>query len=131
MTFKKVSALLSRTAFATLLTVCLVITGCGRKAIPKVPEDSQAFETASSDLKDAWDKAVSAARTDDYATAILICHKLQMRAELTAQQRAAVIDTITAENNRLLDGLKNNDPKAIQANETVLKGWNNRNDLSN
>ena len=110
-------------AITILFVVCLALTGCGKKAIPKVASDTKAFEAASPKIKADWGKAMSAFASHDYATAILTCRKLQMQKELTPQQLTAVIDTITIVNNQLLDGLKKGDQNAIQANEEVRKNW--------
>jgi hypothetical protein len=123
MASKPVCNLFSQIAVAILLMVVLVIEGCGRKGIPKVASDTKDFEAASPEIKADWGRAMSAVAAHDYATAILTCRKLQMQKELTPEQRTAVIDTITAENNQLLDGLKVGDQNAIQANEEVRKGW--------
>jgi predicted small lipoprotein YifL len=120
---KPVCNLISQIAVAILLMVVLAIEGCGKKGIPKVASDTKDFEAASPEIKADWEKAISAVASHDYAAAILTCRKLQMQKELTPEQRTAVIDTITAENNQLLDGLKEGDQNAIQANEEVRKGW--------
>jgi hypothetical protein len=118
-----VGMLFSRIAIVIVLTVFIATPGCRKKGVPKIASDTKAFETASLEIKADWEKAISAAALHDYATAILTCRKLQMEKELTSEQRTAVIDTITAENNQLLDGLKKGDQNAIQANEEVRKGW--------
>jgi DNA-binding SARP family transcriptional activator len=125
----------SKTAavFSPLATLALMLSlffvGCSKPAIPKVPTDTKAFESADPKIKANWEKAISAAAANDYATAILTCRQLQTESELTPQQRTAVIDTITAENNQLLDGLKKGDQNAIHANEQILKGWGNPNEV--
>jgi hypothetical protein len=108
---------------AVALVLSLFFAGCSKPAIPKVPADTKAFESANPKIKADWEKAISAAAANDYATAILTCHKLQTQSELTLQQRTAVIDTVTAENNQLLEGLKKGDQNAIHANEQILRGW--------
>jgi hypothetical protein len=123
MVSEPVSKLFSKIAIIILLTFVIATPGCGRKGVPKIASDTKAFETASPEIKADWEKAVSAVASHDYATAILTCRKLQMEKELTSEQRTAVIDTITAENNQVLDGLKKGDQNAIQANEEVRKGW--------
>jgi len=115
---------------ALALVLALFFVGCSQKpGIPKVPADTKAFESASPQIKADWEKAVSAAAANDYATVILTCRKIQIQSDLTPQQRTAVIDTITAENNQLLDGLKKGDQNAIHANEQILKGWSNPNEI--
>jgi predicted small lipoprotein YifL len=123
MVSKPVGISFSQIAIAVLLTIFTATPGCGKKGVPKIASNTKAFETASSEIKADWEKAITAAASHDYATAILTCRKLQLQKELTPEQRTAVTDTITAENNQLLDGLRKGDPNAIQANEEVRKGW--------
>ena len=126
MTSKPAGKLFSRIASAILLTICLVIMGCGKQAVAKVASDTKAFEAVSPEIKADWGKAMSAAASHDYATAILTCRKLQTQGKLTPQQLTAVNDTMTALNGQLLDGLQKGDPDAIRATKEVRQGWRTR-----
>jgi hypothetical protein len=110
-----------RIAIVVVLATDLFLTGCGKRGLPRSVSDTKAFETASEEIKADWSKAVSAATTNDYATAIITCRKLQMIKELTPQQVTAINATISALNQEILEGLQKGDPSAIQANETIMK----------
>ena len=126
MTSKPAGKLFSRIASAILLTICLVIMGCGKQAVAKVASDTKAFEAVSPEIKADWGKAMSAAASHDYATAILTCRKLQTQGKLTPPQLTAVVGTITAVTDQMLAAAQKDDPNAIQATEEVRQGWRPR-----
>jgi hypothetical protein len=123
MTSKPAGKLFSPIAIAILLTICLAIMGCGKQAVAKVASNAKAFELASPEIKADWGKAMSAAASHDYATAILTCRKLRAQGKLTPQQLTAVNEAMTALNKQLLDGLQKGNPNAVRANEEVRQGW--------
>ena len=127
MTFKLTGGFYSGLATAVLLAVCVAMAGCGKTAaIPKTATATKAFESASPELKADWDKVTAAVKTNDYATTILTCRKLQAQGGLTPEQLKAVNDTMTAVNNQLSDAVDKGDQNAINALEEVRKGWSGR-----
>jgi hypothetical protein len=127
MTSKPAGKLFSRIAIAILLTMCIAIMGCGKQAVAKVASDTKAFEAASPEIKANWGKAMSAAASHDYATAILTCRRgLQTQGKLTPPQLTAVVGTITAVTDQMLDAAQKDDQNAIRAIEEVRQGWRPR-----
>jgi hypothetical protein len=126
MSYKLTGKLFSGIGVAILLGLSLALAGCGKKSVPKTPTSTKAFQTASPEIKAAWQNALSAAASHDYATAILTCRMLQMQSNLNSQQLASVVDTITAVNNELLAAVQKGDQNAIHAMEEVRKGWRMR-----
>jgi outer membrane murein-binding lipoprotein Lpp len=127
MTFKLTGGFYSGLALAVSLAIGIPVAGCGNKAtVPKAATSTQDFAPASPELKADWDKVTAAVKSNDYATAILTCRKLQAQVELTAEQRKVVNDTLTAVSNQLVDAAAKGDQNAINALEEVHKGWRPR-----
>jgi hypothetical protein len=123
MTSKPARELFSGIAIAALMAICLATAGCSKTATPKVASDTKAFESASPEIKADWEKTMSAVTSNDYATAILTCRKLQEQSELTPEQHTAVNDTMTAVNDRLAAAVEKGDQNAINAMDEVRKNW--------
>lgn len=111
---------------AWLLATVAVLSGCSQRksqAMPKPAIGTTLFDSANPEIKGQWDKIVAAYGTNDYATVIISCFKLLPNNALTPEQRAALKNTMTAENGQMMEAIKKGDPAAIKANEEVNKQW--------
>ena len=86
--------------------------GCGAKKAPTA--DAKVFAEAPVEIKQAWDEASTADRTNGYAPAQTLYYAL-MREKLTPEQRQAVNQASTALNDRLTAALQKGDPAAKAA----------------
>jgi hypothetical protein len=117
-----------RAWFAILVstTVLFLSTGCGgKKGAAPTAKDLQAFNSAPVDVKQMWDRALEADKTNDYATAEMLLYAL-VRPDLTKEQREAVINRLTSVKQRLDDGLEKADPAAQAAWEELRRNPPNR-----
>jgi hypothetical protein len=89
-----------------------VLAGCSAKKGPTI--DPNAFAAAPPEIKQAWDEASAADRTNGYAPAQTLYFAL-MREKLTPQQRQAVEQASTALNDRFTAALQKGDPAAQAA----------------
>lgn len=101
-----------------LVGVCAVfliagmLSGCGRKA----GTGSHIFDSASPDLKQVWDGAMTADKSNDYVTAITGYHQLMAQKDkLTPDQIEAVNDAALAVNQRMYTAANNGDAAAKDA----------------
>jgi len=102
-----------------MIAAALVGVSCGCRAkANREAVASQSFVQAPDDLKQMWELALAAARTNDYATAQTLLFAL-MREQLTPEQRQAVNDESTALNDRLLKEVEKGDPAAKTALEEL------------
>ena len=103
----------------------LLFTSCGEKASSLTKADQQAFEKASPELKQSWDKLLAADKANDYVAALSISQYL-LTQPLSEQQRQAVSTEMTAVNQRLFDAAAKGDPAARNALEELRKNPPNR-----
>jgi galactitol-specific phosphotransferase system IIB component len=123
---KRMGKFFSGAAMAALLAICGAGAGCSKEAAPKVASHSKVFDSASPEIKVDWEKVVTASSSNDYATAILTCRKLQAQGALTPEQSTAVSDTMTAMNNQMTAAAQKGDQNATKAIEEVRKNWRTR-----
>ena len=99
----------------TILTGLLLSTGCGKKAssVPS-PVDKQVFANAPLEVKQAWEQAVEANRTNGYVLARRLLHDLS-KAPLAPEQSAAVDSEMVALTKRIYDRANKGDPAARAA----------------
>ena len=103
--------------------VVVFLAGChGSKE--RVP-DSRPFAQAPADIKDLWDTALAADRTNDYAIAQTLYYGL-LRQPLTPEQKQAVDAASTMLNNRMLRALQTGDPAAKAALAELRRSPPNR-----
>ncbi len=108
---------------AAMMAAFITLMGCNRQAPSTVTADPKTFESASAEIKADWDKALAAAATNDYATALLTCRKLQGLEALTPDQRAAVAKTMAAVEARLMDAAQKGDANATNALAEIRRHW--------
>jgi len=106
-----------------LLTAFVALMGCNREVPPKVESESKVFETASAEVKDQWNKILTAATTNDYSTAVIGCRKLLTNQDLTQEQRGAINTTQAAVTAKMTDAAQKGDAAALQAVADIRKAW--------
>ncbi len=105
-------------ARATAVLVLLVALGfavAGCKGSGEGGAGSKAFESAAPEAKAAWDGAVAASRSNDYAAAFLTLRELRAQPGLTPAQTQAVEAQSTLINQRMAAAAEKGDSNALQA----------------
>jgi len=93
--------------------------GCGKSSDATASKRSKAFDSASPQIKTAWENAVAAAKSRDYALAIAGFNSLAADTNLTAEQHQAVRDTGRAVFDEMYAALKKGDENAKKAIEDL------------
>jgi hypothetical protein len=88
--------------------------GCGQSSINLSSSDKQAFEQASAEVKQAWERALAADKAKDYATAQSQLDSLAQM-QLTEPQKQALALEREAFNQRIWQAAEKNDPAAVKA----------------
>lgn len=91
----------------------LLLAGCGKKA-PVTADNTRVFDKASPEIKQMWQTALEASKTNDYVTAEMVLYRLS-RPELTPEQTDAINRQLTALTERLNDAVTKGDPAAKAA----------------
>jgi hypothetical protein len=107
--------------FALLAASGITISGCSGDRDPApavaspqeaVPSMQASFQTASEEVKQEAESAVTAIQAQDDAAAFLRLENLSKRSELTEEQRQAMVDAWMAVNRRLAVAASNGNPAA-------------------
>jgi hypothetical protein len=104
-----------------LLLALLAIPVAGCKGGSAAESGSKAFQAASPELKTAWDKATAAAKSNDYATAILTFRAMRLAPNLTPDQEKAINDAAKEVDDRMYDAANAGDAKAKAALDELRK----------
>ena len=91
----------------------MLLAGCGKKALVTA-DDAQVFDQAAPELKQMWQTALAASKTNDYVTAEMVLYRLS-RPELTPEQKDAINRHLTSLTERLNDAVAKGDPAAKAA----------------
>lgn len=112
--------LLSTAAAVLILPAFLLIaeTGCGSHVKSLSAGQSNAFESAPADVKQTWEKALTADRTDDYVNAQIYLDSLN-RTILSDSQRKALETESASFGLRLTQAVDKNDPAAVKAVQEI------------
>jgi len=102
----------------------LLLAGCGKKALVNA-NDTQVFDKASPELKQMWQIALEASKTNDYVTAEMVLYRMS-RPELTPEQREAISRHLTDLTVRLNEAVVKGDPAAKAAVEELRRNPPNR-----
>jgi hypothetical protein len=116
----------------TLLTISLAFAavllcgGCKKNsATGPTTSDIKAFDTATPEVKQVWQTALQADRTNDYAGGITLYFSL-MREDLTPAQQEVVAKLSTSLKQRLSDAAQKGDPAAQAAVQELRQHAPNR-----
>ena len=110
------------TFFALALLIC---AGCGDKSSQLTPNQTKIFDNAPAEVKQAWEKALSADKSNDYVAAQTLLSSLSGMV-LSDAQRKVLDEERAAFGQRLMQAADKNDPAAIQAVQMALKNKNRR-----
>jgi len=93
-----------------LTTIVLTLVGCGCKRKNPGVNNTQAFANSSTEVQQTWEKALQADKSNDYVAAETSLYWLT-RQTLTADQKQAVDNQLTAVNQRLTEALRKATPR--------------------
>jgi len=99
--------------------VVSALAGCSKSSDAIASSRSKAFDSASPQIKTAWENAIAAAKSHDYALAITGLNSLASDTNLTAEQLQAVRDTGRAVSDEMRAALNRGDENAKKAVEDM------------
>ena len=108
-----------------LTTIVLILVGCGDKRKNSGVNNTRAFANSSTEVQQTWEKALQADKSNDYVAAETSLYWLT-RQTLTADQKQAVANQLTAVNQRLTEALEKGDPAARAALQELRSNPPNR-----
>lgn len=111
---------ISLVKFVLLFTALFMAVGCGERNAKLPANDSKAFDGAPTELREAWDKALTAEKAKDYMAAQTAFLRLNQMT-LSDQQRKTLDDERAAFGQRLTQAADKNDPAAIEALKMLIK----------
>ena len=103
-----------------LIAASLVLFGCGKSTDSVLAKNARLFQTADPKLRQDWDTAAAAVKTNGYATAILALRVLQ-RQDLATEQRDAVEQALRAVGDKLYTAAERGDAAAKEDLEQLKK----------
>ena len=118
----KIQSMISTVAvpLALLVLGLFAFTGCGERAPQLNSDQRKAFDSASPEVKQLWEKALAADQTNDYVNAAATLDGLKKLTLTDAQSQALDAERI-AFGHRLMQAAEKNDPAAIQAVQNSQK----------
>ncbi len=103
------------------LSALLIVAGCHKQGAGELTDkDRQAFDSASAELKQTWQAALEAVKTNDYVGAQTLLYGM-LNQNLSPDQKEAVTKESTSINNRLYEGVEKGDPVAVKAFEDMKR----------
>ena len=116
----------SHLVLLAVLAAPLLVGGCGQKAGPALSAgDRQAFDKAAPEVKQVWDRALEADRTNGYVFAQKLLYGLS-RQPLSPGQKDAVSNATTAISKRMYDAAEKGDAAALEAIRELRRNPPNR-----
>jgi hypothetical protein len=106
-----------------LLVILLTLgfaSGCG-KGTGSGPVNAKAFDNAIPEAKVMWEKALTAAGTNDYVPAVLMCRTLAAREDLTPDQKTTVENKLSDIYDKMNSKAGNGDKQAQAAIDELRK----------
>jgi hypothetical protein len=108
-----------------LASVLGLLCGCSKDSSSLSSHDKKAFDSASPELKQMWQTALDASRTNDFEGAKTLLYNLA-RSDITPDQQQAVKRALTELDQKFTQALEKGDPAAKQALEALQKNPPNR-----
>ncbi len=109
-----------------VLSAPLLVGGCGPKAGPPLSaRDQHAFDQASPDLRQNWDRVLEADRTNGYVFAQNLLYRLSQQ-PLPPEQKDAVSNRLAAINKRMYAAAEKGDAAALNAIQELRRHAPNR-----
>ena len=111
-----------RMGWLAVCGLCLFLgfagAGC-KKSGQTAAADPKVFDSASSELKEAWSTALSAFQTNDYATAYITLGQMRKQAGLNEAQNLAIAAESTLVHTRMDEAAQKGDPNALKAIQDI------------
>lgn len=104
---------------------CLLSAGCRAKSGGVSSEDNKAFDSAAPEIKQTWQAAIEAGRTNDFEGSKKLFYSL-ITPETTPAQQEAVKHALGVVDQKFSEALSKGDPAAQQALEALRKSAPNR-----
>ncbi len=108
-----------------LLPALLFVSGCGRSSAKdpnKVGSQyRKVFQTADPQVKECWDTAMDAMKTNGYASATLALQNLLQQTNVTPEQTQAAHETVVAVSDKMYEAANKGDAAAQQAIQELRK----------
>ena len=109
-----------------VLAAPLLVGSCGHKAGPAPGGgDPRAFDKATPEVKQVWERALEADRTNVYVVAQMLLYGLS-RQQLPPEQQDAVTRQTSAINKRMYDAAEKGDAAAMDAIRELRRNPPNR-----
>jgi len=105
--------------------VLCLLCGCSKGGGSFSSHDQKAFDGTTPELKQTWQAALEASRTNDFEGAKTLLYNL-VRSDLTPDQQQAVKHALTQLDQKFTQALEKGDPAAKQALEALQKSPPNR-----
>jgi hypothetical protein len=110
---------------ATFLAIALLVAGgCGNQTVKLTSEQTKSFDTVPSEVKQAWDKALTADKANDYVNAQKLLDNLKQM-QLNDEQKQALETERATFDQRLWQAAEKNDPAAVKAVQEINKSMGN------
>jgi hypothetical protein len=112
--------------FLVAVTASLLLGGCGQKPTPTLRAgDRTAFDKSPPEIKQLWDRALEADRTNDYVVAQNLLYGLSQQ-PLPLDQSGAVSNEIAVVSRRMYDSAEKGDAAALKAIQQLRRHPPNR-----
>ena len=92
----------------------LAVAGCGEHIPTVTATQSKSFDSAPTEVKQSWEKALAADKANDYQTAAELLNQL-LKANLNDDQKAALTTERQSFGVKLMAAAEKNDPAAVKA----------------
>ncbi len=103
-----------------LALVGWAVTGCGR-GVNAAASGEKAFQSAPPETKAAWETAMAAAKSNDFAVALLTLGRLGTEAGLTPEQAQAVKQAAAALTDQMYAAANKGDSNGLRAIQELRK----------
>ena len=98
-----------------VLALTFLGTGCHKSPGSVSGAGARLFDSAPAEVKTAWDTALAAAKTNDWATAYLTFGQLQTQSGLSEAQLQTISAEMTSVQNQMQEAARKGDPNALKA----------------
>lgn len=111
--------------FQAFMAGWLLVLGCGRSTSGTASQDNNAFDSAAPEIKQTWQAALEASRTNDFEGSKKLFYSL-ITPDCTPAQQEAVKHAMTALDQKFSEALSKGDPAAQEALDALRKNPPNR-----
>jgi len=118
--------MVSLAACSLCLFLGFAATGCKKPTQAATAVETHVFDSATPELKDAWSTVLSAAQTNDYATAYLTLGQMRGQPSLTEAQIRAIAAQSTLVHALMNDAAQKGDSNALRAIQDIRAAQRSR-----